>query len=104
MEGNTYFDISTWDGFGSMTGLDESTMLAYAADRGGHPEDPRQRNPLDFVLWQASAEGEPSWDSPFGPGRPGWHIECSTMAMAELGETIDLHGGGDDLTFPHHEC
>ena len=104
VEGNTYFDISTWDGFGSMTGLDEATMLAYAADRGGHPDDPRQRNPLDFVLWQASAEGEPSWDSPFGPGRPGWHIECSTMAMAELGETIDLHGGGDDLTFPHHEC
>ena len=104
VEGNTYFDVSTWDGFGSMTGLDEATMLAYAADRGGHPEDPRQRNPLDFVLWQASAEDEPSWDSPFGPGRPGWHIECSTMAMAELGETIDLHGGGDDLTFPHHEC
>ena len=102
VEGNTYFDVSTWDGFGSMTGLDEATMLAYAADRGGHPEDPRQRNPLDFVLWQASAEDEPSWDSPFGPGRPGWHIECSTMAMAELGETIDLHGGGDDLTFPHH--
>jgi len=104
VDGNTFFDVSTWGGFGSLTGLDEATMLEYAAERGGHPDDPRQRNPLDFVLWQASAKDEPSWDSPFGPGRPGWHIECSTMAMAELGETIDLHGGGDDLTFPHHEC
>jgi len=104
VDGNTFFDVSTWDGFGSLTGLDEATMLEYAAERGGHPDDPRQRNPLDFVLWQASAKDEPSWDSPFGPGRPGWHIECSAMAMAELGETIDLHGGGDDLTFPHHEC
>ena len=104
VDGNTFFDVSTWDGCGSRTGLDEATMLEYAAERGGHPDDPRQRNPLDFVLWQASAKDEPSWDSPFGPGRPGWHIECSTMAMAELGETIDLHGGGDDLTFPHHEC
>jgi len=104
VDGNTFFDVSTWDGFGSLTGLDEATMLEYAAERGGHPDDPRQRNPLDFVLWQASAQDEPSWDSQFGPGRPGWHIECSAMAMAELGETIDLHGGGDDLTFPHHEC
>jgi len=104
VDGNTFFDVSTWGGFGSLTGLDEATMLEYAAERGGHPDDPRQRNPLDFVLWQASAQDEPSWDSPFGPGRPGWHIECSAMAMAELGETIDLHGGGDDLTFPHHEC
>ena len=104
VDGNTFFDVSTWDRFGSLTGLDEATMLEYAAERGGHPDDPRQRNPLDFVLWQKSAEDEPSWDSPFGPGRPGWHIECSAMAMAELGETIDLHGGGDDLTFPHHEC
>ena len=104
VEGTTFFDVSTWDAFGSMTGYDEATMLAYAAERGGNPDDPRQRNPLDFVLWQASADDEPSWDSPFGPGRPGWHIECSAMAMADLGETIDLHGGGNDLTFPHHEC
>jgi len=104
VDGTTFFDVSTDDDFGSLSGYDEDTMLSLAAERGGHPDDPRQRNPLDFVLWQASAKDEPSWDSPFGPGRPGWHIECSTMAMAELGETIDLHGGGDDLTFPHHEC
>ena len=104
VDGTTFFDVSTWDRFGSVAHLDEATMVKYAAERGGHPDDPRQRNPLDFVLWQPSADEEPSWDSPFGPGRPGWHIECSAMAMADLGETIDLHGGGDDLMFPHHEC
>jgi len=104
VDGTTFFDVSTWDRFGSVAHLDEATMRAFAAERGGNPDDPRLRNPLDFVLWQASADDEPSWDSPFGPGRPGWHIECSAMAMAALGETIDLHGGGNDLTFPHHEC
>jgi len=104
VDGTTFFDVSTWDRFGSIAHLDEATMRALAAERGGNPDDPRLRNPLDFVLWQASADDEPSWDSPFGPGRPGWHIECSAMAMAALGETIDLHGGGNDLTFPHHEC
>ena len=104
VEGTTFFDTSTWEGFGSVSGYDEATMVAYAAERGANPDDPRLRNPLDFILWQASADDEPSWDSPFGPGRPGWHIECSAMAMAELGQTIDLHGGGDDLVFPHHEC
>ena len=103
-DGTTFFDVATHDAFGSLSGYDDDTMVAYAAERGGHPDDPRQRNPLDFVLWQPSGDGEPSWDSPFGPGRPGWHIECSAMAMAELGDTIDLHGGGDDLVFPHHEC
>ncbi len=104
VDGVTFFDVSTWNEFGSISHLDEATMVSYSAERGGHPEDPRQRNPLDFVLWQPSADDEPSWDSPFGPGRPGWHIECSAMAMTDLGETIDLHGGGDDLMFPHHEC
>lgn len=65
--------------------------------------DERKHDPLDFALWKASKPGEPAWDSPWGPGRPGWHIECSAMAMAHLGQTIDLHGGGQDLTFPHHE-
>ena len=68
-------------------------------DRGG----PQQEDPLDFVLWKASKPGEPAWDSPWGPGRPGWHIECSAMSMQYLGETFDLHGGGQDLVFPHHE-
>ncbi len=103
-EGFTWFDVATWDHFGSLSGYDESTMVQLSAERGGTPNDPRQRNPLDFVLWQPSRADEPVWDSPFGPGRPGWHIECSAMCMGLLGDTIDLHGGGSDLIFPHHEC
>jgi L-cysteine:1D-myo-inositol 2-amino-2-deoxy-alpha-D-glucopyranoside ligase len=79
-------------------------MLAYAAERGGNVDDPHKRDPLDFVLWQPSADDEPSWESLWGPGRPGWHIECSALALRELGSTVDLHGGGADLIFPHHEC
>src|SRR5262249_41497567 len=78
-------------------------MVRLARLRGGNPEDPHRRDPLDFVLWQPSLADEPAWDAPFGTGRPGWHIECSVMAMTELGPTIDLHGGGTDLIFPHHE-
>lgn len=78
--------------------------MRFAAERGGHIEDPHKRNQLDFVLWQPSAADEPSWDTMWGPGRPGWHIECSALALRELGTTIDLHGGGSDLIFPHHEC
>ena len=104
VDGTTFFDVSTDDDFGSLSGYDEDTMLSLAAERGGHPDDPRHRNPLDFVLWQPSANDEPAWNSPFGPGRPGWHIECSAMAMDNLSDTIDLHGGGGDLVFPHHEC
>ena len=104
VDGTTFFDVSTDADFGSLSGYDEDTMLSLAAERGGHPDDPRHRNPLDFVLWQPSANDEPAWNSPFGPGRPGWHIECSAMAMDNLSDTIDLHGGGDDLVFPHHEC
>ncbi len=99
-----YFDVSTFPGFGKLSGYSTDRMTELAAERGGSPDDARQRNPLDFVLWQASAEGEPSWPSPFGPGRPGWHIECSAMGYAALGKTIDIHGGGGDLVFPHHEC
>ena len=103
-EGTTWFDVSTWDGFGGLSGLDEAAMAKLSAEGGGTPDDPRQRNRLDFVLWQPSRPDEPSWPSPFGPGRPGWHIECSAMAMGLLSSTIDLHGGGRDLIFPHHEC
>ena len=103
-EGTTWFDVSTAPEFGRLSGYAEDTMLALAAERGGTPTDLRQRNPLDFILWQPSAEDEPSWDSPFGPGRPGWHIECSAMSWKRFGETLDLHGGGSDLIFPHHEC
>ena len=79
-------------------------MLALAAEHGGRPDDPNKRDPLDFVLWQPSLPDEPAWESRWGPGRPGWHIECSALAMRELGPTVDVHGGGRDLAFPHHEC
>ncbi len=103
-EGTTYFDITTFSEFGKLSHLTEQEMVELAAERGGQPDDPKQRNPLDFVLWQPSADDEPSWDSPFGSGRPGWHIECSAMSMRALGPALDIHGGGADLIFPHHEC
>jgi L-cysteine:1D-myo-inositol 2-amino-2-deoxy-alpha-D-glucopyranoside ligase len=102
--GAVYFDVSSYERFGQVSHYDRDTMLALAAERGGNPDDPHKRDPLDFVLWQPSAPDEPAWDSLWGPGRPGWHIECSALAMRELGDTIDLHGGGSDLVFPHHEC
>jgi L-cysteine:1D-myo-inositol 2-amino-2-deoxy-alpha-D-glucopyranoside ligase len=102
--GGVYFDVSSFEGFGSVSGYDRDQMLAYAAERGGNVEDPHKRDALDFVLWQPSLGDEPSWDSLWGPGRPGWHIECSALALRELGTTIDIHGGGTDLIFPHHEC
>ena len=103
VDGITYFDVSTAPEFGHLSGYAEDTMVALAVERGGTPTDLRQRNPLDFILWQPSADDEPSWDTPFGPGRPGWHIECSAMSWAQFGVTLDLHGGGSDLIFPHHE-
>ncbi len=103
--GAVYFDVTTFESFGTVSGYDEATMLTLAAERGGNPGDPNKRHPLDFILWQPSAPDEPSWDSLWGPGRPGWHIECSALAIRELDSpTIDLHGGGADLIFPHHEC
>jgi L-cysteine:1D-myo-inositol 2-amino-2-deoxy-alpha-D-glucopyranoside ligase len=102
--GAVYFDVGTIEDFGKISHLDRETMLAYAAERGGNVDDPHKRDPLDFVLWQPSEDDEPSWESLWGPGRPGWHIECSALALRELGTTIDLHGGGADLIFPHHEC
>jgi L-cysteine:1D-myo-inositol 2-amino-2-deoxy-alpha-D-glucopyranoside ligase len=103
--GAVYFDVSTYDGFGKVSHLDRDTMLQLAAENGGNPDDPNKRDPLDFVLWQPSAPDEPAWESLWGPGRPGWHIECSALALRELGTTtIDLHGGATDLIYPHHEC
>jgi L-cysteine:1D-myo-inositol 2-amino-2-deoxy-alpha-D-glucopyranoside ligase len=101
--GAVYFDVSKFDGFGSVSHLDEATMLTLAAERGGNVDDPHKHHPLDFVLWQPSLPDEPAWETMWGPGRPGWHIECSALALRELGTTIDLHGGGADLIFPHHE-
>ena len=102
--GAVYFDVSSWPGFGSLSRLGRDEMLRLAAERGGNPGDPDKADPLDFVLWQPSAPDEPAWPSMWGPGRPGWHIECSALVIRELGVTIDLHGGGSDLIFPHHEC
>lgn len=102
--GSVYFDITTFDRFGAVSHLDPAAMLPLAAENGGNPDDPNKRNPLDFVLWQPSLPDEPAWESRWGPGRPGWHIECSALALRELGETVDVHGGGRDLVFPHHEC
>jgi L-cysteine:1D-myo-inositol 2-amino-2-deoxy-alpha-D-glucopyranoside ligase len=96
--------VATFGRFGEVSRFDRARMLELAAEHGGKPEDPAKRNPLDFVLWQPSLPDEPAWESRWGPGRPGWHIECSALVLRELGETIDIHGGGRDLVFPHHEC
>ena len=102
--GNVYFDVTKFPDFGSVSHYSNDDMVAFARERGGNVDDPHKRHPLDFVLWQTSTGDEPSWDTMWGPGRPGWHIECSALALRELGTTIDLHGGGSDLIFPHHEC
>jgi L-cysteine:1D-myo-inositol 2-amino-2-deoxy-alpha-D-glucopyranoside ligase len=102
--GAVYFDVSSFPAFGQVSHLGRAEMLALARERGGNVDDPNKRDPLDFVLWQPSLADEPAWESLWGRGRPGWHIECSALALRELGETIDIHGGGDDLIFPHHEC
>ena len=101
--GSVYFNVEKFPQFGSVSHYSREKMIALARERGGNVDDPHKRNPLDFVLWHPSASDEPSWDTMWGAGRPGWHIECSALALCELGTTIDLHGGGSDLIFPHHE-
>lgn len=97
--GDVYFEVDTFREYGKLSGQSLEDLHA-----GARVEvDERKRAPLDFALWKAQKPGEPAWDSPWGPGRPGWHIECSAMARRYLGETIDIHGGGSDLMFPHHE-
>ncbi|MEK6672017.1 MAG: cysteine--tRNA ligase [Nitrospirota bacterium] len=99
VDGDVYFEVSKFTGYGKLSKRDIDEMLA-----GARVEvDGRKKNPMDFALWKSSKEGEPSWDSPWGPGRPGWHIECSAMSTKHLGESFDIHGGGADLIFPHHE-
>jgi cysteinyl-tRNA synthetase len=100
VDGDVYFEIRRFPPYGKLSGKNLDELLA-----GARVEvDERKRDPRDFALWKAAKPGEPSWESPWGPGRPGWHIECSAMAMHYLGESFDIHGGGDDLIFPHHEC
>jgi cysteinyl-tRNA synthetase len=97
--GDVYFEVRKFADYGKLSKRDPEDMLA-----GARVEvDERKRNPMDFALWKASKEGEPAWDSPWGPGRPGWHIECTAMSIKHLGESFDIHGGGADLIFPHHE-
>jgi cysteinyl-tRNA synthetase len=100
VDGDVYFEVRRFPPYGRLSGKNLDELLAGA--RVG--VDERKRDPRDFALWKAAKPGEPSWPSPWGPGRPGWHIECSAMAMKYLGETLDIHGGGEDLVFPHHEC
>jgi cysteinyl-tRNA synthetase len=97
--GDVYFAVTSFPGYGALSGRDLTDMMA-----GARVEvDARKRHPMDFALWKSSKPGEPSWDSPWGPGRPGWHIECSAMSQKYFGPTFDIHGGGKDLLFPHHE-
>ena len=102
--GSVYFDVSSFAAFGDVSHYDRATMLELAAIHGGNVDDPQKHDPLDFVLWQPSQPDEPAWESLWGPGRPGWHIECSALALREIGASLDVHGGGRDLVFPHHEC
>ncbi|MDW8405159.1 cysteine--tRNA ligase [Chloroflexus sp.] len=103
-DGNVYFSIQTDPDFGRMARMGYAELLAIANQRGNNPNDPCKRDPLDFVLWQRGNPDEPKWESPWGLGRPGWHIECSAMSKRYLGDQIDIHGGGADLIFPHHSC
>lgn len=99
VNGDVYFDTNKFEGYGKLSGQKQEDLEA-----GTRIEvNDQKRHPMDFVLWKAKKEGEPGWDSPWGEGRPGWHIECSVMSKRYLGETIDIHAGGQDLTFPHHE-
>ena len=103
-DGRVYADTGAMEGWLSFSRLDREEALRQFAEKGGDPEAADKRDPLDFLLWQPSLPDEPSWPTPWGAGRPGWHLECSTMAMEHLGSTIDIHGGGNDLVFPHHEA
>jgi L-cysteine:1D-myo-inositol 2-amino-2-deoxy-alpha-D-glucopyranoside ligase len=102
-EGHVYFSVASWPTYGELSKLSREEMLPLALERGSKPEMPGRRDPLDFVLWQPSLVDEPAWDSPWGSGRPGWHIECSAMSSAYLGDHFEIHGGGADLAYPHHE-
>lgn len=99
VDGDVFYSVEKFKYYGQLSGRNLEDMLAGARV----DVDDRKRNPMDFALWKSAKPGEPAWESPWGPGRPGWHIECSTMSMKYLGESFDFHGGGSDLIFPHHE-
>jgi len=100
VDGDVYFEVRRFPAYGKLSGKNLDELQA-----GARVEvDERKRDPRDFALWKSAKPGEPAWESPWGPGRPGWHIECSAMSVRYLGESFDIHGGGEDLIFPHHEC
>jgi L-cysteine:1D-myo-inositol 2-amino-2-deoxy-alpha-D-glucopyranoside ligase len=103
VDGDTYFSVAAAPHFGEVSHYPVEQMLRLSAERGGDPARPGKKDPLDPLLWQAARPGEPSWPSSMGAGRPGWHVECTAIAVNRLGSTIDLQGGGSDLVFPHHE-
>jgi L-cysteine:1D-myo-inositol 2-amino-2-deoxy-alpha-D-glucopyranoside ligase len=103
VDGDLYFSVAAAPGFGAVSHLDTETMLRLSAERGGDPDRPGKKDPLDCLLWLQQRPDEPGWPSPFGVGRPGWHVECAAMALNRLGDRIDVQGGGADLVFPHHE-
>ena len=101
--GDVYFKTREFESYGKLSGISVDELLAGASERLDEADSQLKEDPLDFALWKTAKNGELSWDSPWGKGRPGWHIECSVMATRELGDTIDIHAGGQDLQFPHHE-
>ncbi|GIH71622.1 cysteine--1-D-myo-inosityl 2-amino-2-deoxy-alpha-D-glucopyranoside ligase [Sphaerimonospora thailandensis] len=103
VDGDVYFPVAAAPKFGAVSGLPEETMLELFAERGGDPGREGKRHPLDWLLWRRERPGEPSWPAPFGRGRPGWHVECTAIALRNLGSGFDVAGGGSDLIFPHHE-
>ncbi len=103
VEDDLYFSVTADPAFGAESHYDRETMLRIYPERGGDPDREGKKDPLDCVVWRGERPGEPSWPSPFGPGRPGWHIECTAIAQRYLGGAFDVQGGGSDLVFPHHE-
>jgi L-cysteine:1D-myo-inositol 2-amino-2-deoxy-alpha-D-glucopyranoside ligase len=101
--GNIYFRTQKDPEYGKLSRYNREKMILLSKERGANPEDPNKEDPLDFILWQKSLPDEPSWHSPWGQGRPGWHIECSAMAYKYIDKKLDIHGGGTDLLYPHHE-
>jgi L-cysteine:1D-myo-inositol 2-amino-2-deoxy-alpha-D-glucopyranoside ligase len=103
LDGDLYFSRASDGAFGSVSGLDRAAMVALSAERGGDPGRPGKKDPLDALVWLTARPGEPAWESPFGAGRPGWHVECAAIATRYLGPVFDVQAGGSDLVFPHHE-
>jgi L-cysteine:1D-myo-inositol 2-amino-2-deoxy-alpha-D-glucopyranoside ligase len=103
VDGDVYFSVASSEHFGEVSNLPRELMARLSAERGGDPDRPGKKDPLDCLLWMQQRDGEPGWPSPLGTGRPGWHVECTAIALNRLGATLDVQGGGSDLIFPHHE-